>query len=61
MGSMMTALQYGDRWKRQRRLMQVAFGPQESLKFRPAIREEVETFVTDISDFQGDIRGLVHK
>ena len=61
MGSMMTALQYGDRWRRQRRLMQVTFGQQESFEFRPAIQEEVETFISDICDFEGDIRRSVHK
>ena len=61
MGSVMTALQYGDRWRRQRRFMQLSFGQLESLEFRPGIQEEVESFISNICDFEGDIRELMHK
>lgn len=61
MGSMMTLMNYGDRWRKQRRLMQTSFSQQESAAFRPDIQEEVNKFVLDACGFEGDIRGLVHQ
>lgn len=61
MGSTMTMMKYGDRWRKQRRLMQPSFSQQESVAFRPDIREEVNKFVFDASGFEGDIRSLVHQ
>lgn len=58
---MMTMMNYGDRWRKQRRLMQTSFSQQESVAFRPDIREEVNKFVFDASRFEGDIRSLVHQ
>ena len=61
MGLMTTLLKYGDRWRRQRRLLQLSFGQQESLEFRPGIQEEVDTFIAAICDFEGDVRDQIHK
>lgn len=61
MGAMIVLLRYGERWKVQRRAMQVAFDQQATYAYRASTHEELDRFLQDISDFQGDLRTKIHR
>lgn len=61
MASMMTLLNYGERWRKHRQLMQTSFGQEESIALRPDIRKELDKFILDLTDSEGDIRSLIHQ
>lgn len=57
----MVLLRYNDRWRRQRKIMQKFFDQQASHSFRHLMLSEVEKFIKDILNLEGDPRRRVHR